>query len=297
MSKDTENKYRYWMLTLFEDSKDKDVPSKLKMQRILDNLCDSYVFQLEKTPSTGRLHYQCVLKLKERKRQGTLINDLVKGFDVVELSIIQVQRMMGTWEEAVNYCTKKDTRNDANEQPFYSSGVVVPYAGADIEFLNEYYNRYDWQNRLFEILFEVIPTKLRDPNDRDIIWITDKQGNSGKSKFVKYCCFYNKSCTKISFGSAGQLRSSIIHAGAKVCYFVDMPRTLGTDDSINSIMSALEDTLNGFITSSYYGESKTLLMQPPHVVVFSNDDAPISKMSSDRWKVYHIIHKDLLSFD
>lgn len=296
MSKETENKYRYWMLTLFVDGMEGKVPSDTRLKKVLEDLCESFVFQLEVTPTTGRLHFQCALKLKERKRQSTLLNDLVKATSITDLSAVQIQRMMGNWEEAVIYCSKKETRFDPDILPYYSSGVVAPYAGSDIDFLNNPENRYEWQDKLFDIIFEVVPTRLRDPHDRDIIWITDKQGNSGKSKFVKYCCFYNKACTKISFGSAGQLRSSIIHAGAKVCYFVDMPRTLGKDDHIDSIMSALEDTLNGFITSSYYGESKTLLMLPPHVVVFSNDDAPISKMSSDRWKVYHLINKDLITF-
>lgn len=75
-----------------------------------------------------------------------------------------------------------------------------------------------------------------------------------------------------------------------------MPRTLGTDDSVNSIISALEDCLNGFLSSSYYGESKTLLMEPPHVVVFSNQQCPYDKMSSDRWKAFWLIDKELKSF-
>lgn len=291
---DSDNKYRYWMVTLqLGDFTDKsqsefDLPKEGLVESAFASICEEYVFQLEVTPTTNKLHWQCCIKLVARKRQGTLLKELQSLLYYKDLSPIQVQRMMGTWPEAIKYCTKADSRSPLSDGPYISSGTVKPYEGSDIEFLNNVEARYPWQITLFEILFETIPFTLRKPNDRDIIWITDEQGNSGKSKFVKYCCYYNKGCAKISFGSAGQLRSAIIHAGAKVCYFVDMPRTLGTDDSVNSIISALEDVLNGFVVSSYYGETKTLLMEPPQVVVFSNNDCPYDKLSSDRWQTYRM---------
>lgn len=301
-SSNTENKYRYWMVTLQPEEGNKSdlfslegIPYTMTLESVFSTLCEEYVFQLEKTPTTDKYHYQCCLKLLMRKRQSTLLLELQTLLGYNSLPPIQIQRMMGKWEEAVAYCTKDDTRVD-NTAPYLSSGVNKPYAGSDIAFLNDPQNYYPWQRELFETLFDSVPTILSEPDDREIIWITDKEGNSGKSKFVKYCCFHNKNCTKISFGSAGQLRSAIIHAGAKKCYFVDMPRTLGTDDSLNSVMSALEDTLNGFVVSSYYGESKTLLMEPPHVVVFSNMTCPFDKMSSDRWKVHNIVNKEFKQY-
>jgi len=295
----SDNKYRYWMVTIQPSMVGGDIsfdenwlPEDFVLERTFRELCEEYVYQMEVTPTTNKPHWQCCIKLKIRKRQNTLLQELKVALNYSSLSPIQVQRMMGTWEQAIAYCTKSESRM-ADSEPFLSSGISKPYSGADIAILDDEENRFPWQTKLFNILFEVTPSKLREPNDRDIIWITDEEGNSGKSKFVKYCCYHNKSCSKISFGSAGQLRSAIIHAGSKECYFVDLPRTLGTDDHINSVISAIEDTLNGFVVSSYYGETKQLMMQPPHVVVFSNQQCPYDKLSSDRWKVYLLINKDL----
>lgn len=301
-SSNTENKYKYWMVTLQPEVGSKserfssmDIPYTLVVEAAFATLCEEYVFQLEKTPTTDKYHYQCCLKLLMRKRQSTLLTELRESLDYETLPPIQVQRMMGKWEEAVAYCTKDETRVP-DTKPYLSSGVNKPYAGSDIAFLEDSQNWYPWQKELFEYIFDNVPSVLSEPDDREIVWITDEEGNSGKSKFVKFCCFHNKNCTKISFGSAGQLRSAIIHAGAKKCYFVDMPRTLGTDDSLNSVLSALEDTLNGFVVSSYYGESKTLLMEPPHVVVFSNMRCPYDKLSSDRWRIHFIIEKEFRNY-
>lgn len=301
-----ENKYRYWMVTLQSQPKvvhdqplningtlQFEIPGREDVIRVFTELCEEFVFQLELTPLTNRYHWQCCVKLKTRKRKSTLLNDLTERFSYMSSIPIQVQKMEGSWEQAIAYCTKEDTRVKEVE-PYVSSSVTLPYKGSDIEFLNDRSNWYKWQATLFDLLFSNVPQDLRDPNDRTIIWITDTQGNTGKSKLVKYCCFYNKSCAKISFGNAGQLRSSIIHAGAKKCYFVDIPRTLGTDDSMNSIMSALEDTKNGYLTSSYYGESKVLMMEPPHIVVISNRSCPKDMMSQDRWQCYFICDKELI---
>lgn len=296
---DDDNKYRYWMVTLQIGELDDNslssngLPKKELVESAFTSISEEYVFQLEVTPTSNKLHWQCAIKLTLRKRKSTLLKELKEILHYKEFAPIQVQRMMGTWPEAIKYCTKADTRSPFDDGPCFSSGTNRPYEGSDIDFLNNVEARYPWQHTLFEILFEDVPFKLNKPNDRDIVWITDEQGNSGKSKFVKYCCYYNKGCAKISFGSAGQLRSAIIHAGSKVCYFVDMPRTLGTDDSLNSIISALEDVLNGFVVSSYYGENKTLLMEPPQVVVFSNQDCPYDKLSSDRWQTYIMHNKEL----
>jgi len=125
-------------------------------------------------------------------------------------------------------------------------------------------------------------------DDRTIIWITDTLGNSGKSKFCKFVCHTNKCAVKIPFGTATQIRSAVISAGPKKVYFLDIPRTLGDDDSINSIISAVEDIKNGFVTSAMYGKFQTMTFDPPHIIIFSNDPCPVTMMSIDRWERYYI---------
>jgi hypothetical protein len=67
---------------------------------------------------------------------------------------------------------------------------------------------------------------------------------------------------------------------AKLCYFVDIPRTLSKDDSLDSRISVLEDIKNGHLVS--------LMMDPPHRVVFSNERCPRDAMSQDKWRSFSI---------
>lgn len=289
---DSNNKYKFWMVTIFRHDVEefrKEVPSSTDLGTTFEAICNDFVFQEEKCPSTDRRHWQCCLKTKIRKRQQTLLNDLTTLLNI-DKKYIQVDRMQGDWEQAVLYCSKEDSRIGTTYR--FNSGSI-PYSGNDINFLSERENRHSWQNFLFDEIFESDARSIKDPDDRTIYWITDNKGNSGKSKFVKYCCFTNNSCAKVSFGSASQLRSGLISTGQKSIYFIDIPRTLGNDDSINNILSAIEDLKNGFLTSNFYGNSTSLLMDPPHIIVFSNMDCPTEKLSSDRWRELCIINYEM----
>lgn len=50
----------------------------------------------------------------------------------------------------------------------------------------------------------------------------------------------------------------------------------------------MEDIKNGFITSSFYGKGKSLLMNPPHIIISSNYVLNQNLLSEDRWISYKI---------
>lgn len=292
-----ENKYKYWVVTIQQASKKKHgkynyLPIPEKVIRAFDILTDKYVFQIETAPTSGAAHYQCVISTKIRKRHSTLLKELAQELGYENTNGIHLDRMRGEWETAVAYCTKEDTRREGT-YPFFSVGMLEPYKGSDVQFMSERDRRYPWQNSILDILFKDIPLYLQPSDGRTVIWITDEKGATGKSLLVKYICYNNKDVAKISFGSAGQLRSAIIGAGPKKLYFIDIPRTLGTDDSLNNILTCIEDTVNGFVVSNYYGQYKSMIFDPPHIVVFSNMVCPYDKLSSDRWKVFYIIERNL----
>lgn len=284
-------KYKRFMLTVRENDF-LQLPSFEQMEDALTSMSDSYAFQLEVTPTTNKQHYQCCLETRIRKRISTLLTDLQVRLEL-ERSQIQVQKMEGTWEQAVLYCTKDDTRHFAH-RPVKSKNIKLTYSGKDLEVLDGGNNFYPWQRDLFNIIFQNFSFVIKSISSREVIWIEDLQGNSGKSLFVKWVCYNCKNATKVSFGSGSQLRASIVDEGIKSVYFIDVPRQLATDDSMQSIFSVIEDTKNGFIKSSMYGKSNVLFMDPPVVVIFSNFSCPTSKLSVDRWKIYAIINNKLV---
>nr|WIF20460.1 MAG: putative viral replication protein [Ulva CRESS virus 1] len=273
-------KYRNWLFTWNRD-RDGLVCHKELTKYLKDNT-ELFVFQEENGVETGRDHYQGCFRLKYRQRKATVLKSFTKMFSPEKVKNLTVIRMSGSWEESYAYCTKSET---AVPGTLSQSATLQEYSGRDIAFLGKEETHFPWQKKFADLLLIQGTTSFKNGDDRTILWIQDTMGNSGKSKWVKYLCFSNSSCCKVSFGTASQLRSSLISAGPHEAYLVDIPRTLGTDDSIESLLSALEDLKNGFLTSSFYGKSAKLLMDPPNVVCFSNQKPPLDKMTKDRWSL------------
>jgi hypothetical protein len=271
------NKYTYWVFTI-QAIKGSTLPGEQSVIRAMTLLSEKYVFQLERATS---LHYQGCCKTRIRKRQQTVLNEIVTELDIPR-AMVTVAPMQGTWEQAKAYCTKSET----GLGQIFTNEVI--YTGKDIEVLDDEEGRYPWQQKVVDIIFDKDTSAIKVADDRTLIWITCTKGGTGKSKLVKWCCVNHDNIVKISFGSAAQLRSSIIAAGPRQVYFIDIPRTLGTDDSIPSLISSCEDLKNGYVVSSMYGKNDSLILDPPHIIIFSNKECPRQLMSEDRWKVYHI---------
>ena len=83
------------------------------------------------------------------------------------------------------------------------------------------------------------------------------------------------------YGSASQLRSSVVNLGKKDVYVVDLARSKSKDDR-------QEDLKSGLVTNVMYGSGKTLLMEPPHSIVSSNYILKYELVSEDRSDVSQI---------
>lgn len=280
-----ENKYAYWVFTISLTKKGQQLPGEQTMVQVLTRLTEKYYFQLEKATT---LHYQGCCKTRIRKRQQTVLNEFVAELDIPR-DMVTISCMQGTWDQAKLYCTKSDT----SYGPVFTNEIT--YSGADIEVLDDPDRRYPWQQKIINEIIDSDSAVIKTADDRSIIWVEDSKGGSGKSKLTKWCCARYDSIVKISFGTSNQLRSAIIAAGQRKVYFIDVPRTLGSDDSMPSLMSALEDLKNGFVVSAMYGKNESIMLDPPHIIVFSNAACPDNLMSEDRWIKYVINYqKDLI---
>lgn len=282
-----ELKYKHWLVTIMNDSKGTTpLPPEDEVRNCFDKCSEKWVFQEEvhENSELKTTHYQCCLTTAIRYRKTSLLNKLASELSHPK-ERIRVDRMKGTWDQATLYCSKEESRVGDTVR---SASMQNVYAYEDIAFLKDPSERYGWQNTLLKKLYEQDPHLLKDPDDRTIYWVTDETGNCGKSKLVKYLCAYNDNVCKLSFGTANQIRSGVAALGAKQLYILDVPRTLGEDDSVNDLLSAMEDIKNGYVVSSFYGSYTKLLMAPPALVVFSNLRCPVSKLSQDRWKCFLI---------
>lgn len=277
------SKYRNFCFTWMEN-KNEELPSESDLLEFLHENFDDYAFQLERGESTDKLHYQGVLRTNYRVRRQTVLKKFQEKFPETQVQFLTIINMLGKWEESLAYCSKDETAvGDLFVSPSISS-----YTGSDLRLFTVYDYWFPWQKKVKDMMYKKFPMQHIKAPDRQVMWIQDVLGCSGKSKFAKYICFKDKFAAKLPFGTSNQMRSSIIAGGPKKIYFIDIPRTLGKEDDMDAVISVIEDLKNGFICTAMYGKAHTLMMDTPHVVVFSNIACPIQKMSRDRWINYYI---------
>lgn len=285
---ESENKYARWMMTV-NGTKKTNLISEQDLKIVLTELSTKWYFQKEKATSE---HYQCCFTTKIRSRKLTILNKIKNLLNnPLEIDMFTLSPVAGSWEQAVAYCTKDD---ETKAGEVHSSEIT--YRAKDLQILYDKEKRYPWQREIIELLLTEDENGFKDPDDRKIIWVEDPEGCSGKSKLVKWFAVnYNNVC-KLSFGTSSQMRSALISVGPKLCYFIDIPRTLGEDESHDCLLSVLEDLKNGYLVSVMYGKYQTMLFDPPHVVVFSNSKCPAAKMSKDRWIDETIYNKKFMKY-
>jgi hypothetical protein len=163
----------------------------------------------------------------------------------------------------------------------------MDYSAKDIEVFNNY-EFLPWQEQLFNMLFDK-DGYVTEPNPGKIISIVDEQSNKGKSVFLKWL-FYMKpnDVGQFPYTSSQQLRSVITRSGPKLIYVIDLPRTKGKNDQINNILAVLEEIKNGNVMNAMFEQPRRMLMNPLHVVVFSNTQLLYEALPADRWEAYTI---------
>jgi hypothetical protein len=290
----TENKYSRWVITINPTKLNPTLMSYEQVESLLKHISHKWEYQLEQATTE---HWQGCFETHIRRRKSTVLRQIEQWIDeyifenadstnhYLIKDQITINPMRGTWEQNIAYCTKDD---ETKVGPSNSS--EKRYKGDDIGILDNDEKRYPWQQTIIQELLISNESSFKTPDDRTIHWIYDPEGCSGKSKLVKWFAVNHDDVCKISFGSATQIRSALITIGPKMCYFIDIPRTLGAEESLSSILSAIEDLKNGYIVSVMYGKYQSLIFDPPHVIIFSNQPCPKEKMSKDRWKQYTMMH-------
>ncbi len=132
-------------------------------------------------------------------------------------------------------------------------------------------NLHEWQAD--------VVTDLLEQDDREVMWITDKTGNKGKSFLAKYLvgkhnAFYVRN------GKSGDISYSYNYQELVVFDF-----TRSQEERINySIIEAFKD---GMLFSPKY-ESTTKIFKPAKVIVFANFSPNEDELSADRWNIIDI---------
>lgn len=212
--------------------------------------CRKYIFQ-EETGEEGTPHLQGVIHLKAKKR-------------ITELKFIPRihWEKCNNWDASIIYCSKELTRTGAQ----YSMGMPKP--------IKRISTLTCWQKEIEDLL-------LSEPDGRTVHWYHEDEGGIGKSAFTKYMFLTHKTLM-IDVGKYSDIMLAIHEANMDEVTMIifDIPRSFGNKISY----PAIEAISNGLIRSTKY-EGGMKAFNPPHIVVFNNEEPDYSKLSEDRWKV------------
>jgi hypothetical protein len=121
--------------------------------------------------------------------------------------------------------------------------------------------------------------RIENQNDRQITWIVDFKGNTGKTFLAKHLL-----ATKDTFYVQNGKCSDVAHA-YNYEEFVVFDFTRSNEDRIN--YSVIESFKNGLIFSPKY-DSTTKIFKECKVLCLSNFMPEMHKLSSDRWDIMEL---------
>lgn len=239
---------KYWTFTL-NNPKEHKIDSG-SLGSILSKL-GWYQFG-EEIGEQGTPHFQGFIQLRKKGRP----------MELVKIPQIHWEKAMGSERQNMTY-TGKSGKIHTNMDI-----VLDPLSGKEL---------YPWQKAIMEEC-ELVP------DDRKINWIVDVDGCKGKSALQKHM--------KIKYGD------TMIKVGgdAKDCKFAvaNLKRhpkiivwNLARSAENHISYTGIEDIKDGYFNSSKY-ESKEVLMNSPHIFIFSNSEPIYEKMTKDKWNIIYI---------
>jgi len=224
----------------------------------LKNSSRKYIFQEEKSES-GTIHLQGYLELSKKERLSKLkkFNDKIHWEKCRNI------------EASIQYCQKEETRNGQIFKFGFPKEVKV------------YEPNLPWQ---LELLGRV-------SNDREIEWIYDPIGNTGKTCFAKYL-FIKKKWPYFIGGKGNDilhiLTTYVMEKGEPEVILFDFPRSLEGRISY----AAIESIKNGIWSSGKY-EGTCVAINCPRIIILSNWLPDRSELSADRWWIREIAEGSL----
>lgn len=247
---------KYWVFT-FQVGMVPMVPVDLEEVKKELGSMGKYGFGEEVAPTTGQHHLQGWLTLKKKGRpMGCRKLPSLKG--------AHWEPAKGSQEDNIRYCSK--------EGKYHTNFTIKVLKDVITER-----GAYPWQQRIIEI------TK-KEPDDRHIYWFWETIGNTGKTALVRHLKISDPNIIALASGKGSDWACALASIEDPMdisTVIIDLPRTSEGYIPFNMI----EQIKNGMVFSGKY-ESKTLLFNPPHVIIFANFMPSLEeqqKLSTDRW--------------
>lgn len=242
---------KWWDFTIPE----KEVLSEEGLQTMLDELCEKWCYGHEIGKQTGYEHIQGRVVFKTGKELATIRNQTEVVLPKAHWTKTHVRNF--------EYCEK--------DGAFVRSWEKVLRKFATIEL------RY-WQEQALSF--------YKTQSERGIYVVVDMDGNHGKSVLSKHIeASHMGDVCPVTDGDASNYLEYCCKHPAKG-YVFDVPKA----DSIKTkkaMWRAIEQIKNGLLYDRRYTSEKKWI-DPPKIIVFTNEWPPIQWLSEDRWTIHQV---------
>lgn len=238
-----------------------------RMVAELKQWAKKWAFQLEKCPTTDRLHFQGRLSLFKKLRLSELVSRCTfkAHWTPTSSEVHEGQNF--------NYVMKADTRLEGPwidkeyEDPPVLTRQLVNFQDKE---------KYEWQKK--------VELWCDEMDDRSIKLIHDTVGNSGKSIMAEWLEYHKKAFEIPPLKDMEDIMQFCMSFKAQKVYLIDMPRAM-KKDKLAGFYSGLECLKNGYVYDKRYA-AKRRRFDRPQVIVFTNVLPEWKFMSRDRWEPY-----------
>jgi len=210
-----------------------------------------YHFGEEVCPTTGKKHLQGFVQLRKKGRPMEAFKEWQWRWFACK----------GSEKQNMKY-TGKDGKVHTNMDI-----IIDELDGVEL---------YDWQKEIVEIINGPVDT-------RKIHWYWEPNGGVGKSTFFRHLCIQDSGVYVLG-GSAKDAKNALASMKKKP-HTVIFNNTKSQEEPLT--YSGIEDIKDACFFSAKY-ESGMVLMNKPHIIVFSNEPPNESKMTKNRFIIRRI---------
>lgn len=242
--------------------------------------CKRWCFQLEEGGNTEYQHYQCRVSLMVKRRPNTMVNFVNEKLHGAHVSPTSNPTFYSGSEF---YVMKEDTRIDGP----WSDRTEIDIEEIPVRFRGTITWK-PWQQ-------DIINRISKEPDNRSINVIIDKEGGQGKTFLALYLHCHKKARLIPPQEKSKDIIRMVCDCPTTTCYFVDIPRAESKLHQ-NALFSALECVKNGFVYDDRYHWTEKHF-NPPHIWVFTNLKPEMHLLSLKRWTFYVIYNDHLVNLD
>lgn len=255
------------------------LPDLVTFVTAMRSLSKKWTFQLEKAPTTGKLHYQGRMSLFKKKRQPELVKLLQ---DTVLPNMYVSESSQNSRNTEAFYTLKLDTRV---EGPWSDTTWKEP------EYIPRQYRGlldrvHPWQKDVLD--------SRHTFNDRIVHLVYDPLGNNGKSTVAALASLHYGGYDLPPVGDHKELTQMLCDMlmakddRTPSFVFIDLPRALTCDAKrFSPFMVAIEQIKKGHVADARY-HYKDWWYDSPQVWVMCNHLPDVTMMSQDRWRFHTI---------